>query len=437
MKKTFYIFLSFLLLLSICFCNFDNKHIAFADGQDESIIIAVIDSGINKSKFTNKNILDGYNYYDNNYDYSDDSGHGTNVAEIIFSEYENATIVPLKCFSGDKGCTAEVLARAIYDAVDVYHAKIINMSWTLKNDHNALYGAVTYAYGKNVALVASSGNVTGNIISGQRQGTLLYPAAYDCVIGVGGLEFDEKTNTYSVAKNSQQTKAVFTSSYWRTVDNAHSGTSYSAPRISAEIAKLYEKYPDMPITDVFATIKKYSVDLGAVGYDEKYGYGRFDASLIGENITSTVTFIVNGEIVDIETFNYGDNIVLPNTTSENHKIDWNFNPSRAGVDDIVILGELLCAHKYMEKHPDCNEFVNEGFNVQTISAETLVSPQTYTQKAIYNYSCSCGEISTEYTFEYGEKLVYTIDKEIVKNLTFKVVLPIVLAQIVVIIIAIY
>lgn len=52
------------------------------------------------------------------------------------------------------------IIQAVYDAVDVYDADIINMSWTLNQDSEELHEAICYAAKQNVLLVAAAGNLS-------------------------------------------------------------------------------------------------------------------------------------------------------------------------------------------------------------------------------------------------------------------------------------
>lgn len=78
------------------------------------------------------------------------------------------------------------LFRLIYDAVDVYDADIINMSWTLNQDSEELHEAICYAAKQNVLLVAAAGNLSLSTPLGSQ----VYPASWEEVIGVSGADLN-------------------------------------------------------------------------------------------------------------------------------------------------------------------------------------------------------------------------------------------------------
>jgi subtilisin family serine protease len=58
--------------------------------------------------------------------------------------------------------------------------------------------------------------------------------------------------------------------------NAYSGTSYSAPHVAGALALLLSAYPGLSAQDQQNALINSAVDLGTVGPDDIYGYGRLD-----------------------------------------------------------------------------------------------------------------------------------------------------------------
>ena len=54
------------------------------------------------------------------------------------------------------------------------------------------------------------------------------------------------------------------------------------------------------------------------------------------------------------------------------------------------------------------------FDKQNTASKYIKKSATCTQKAIYYYSCECGKRGTE-TFEYGEKLPHTYDRQVAEE----------------------
>lgn len=246
--------------------------------------IAVIDSGLDleNPNLENARIAEGYDYTRNTTEMTDTAGHGTYVTQMIAGDGDaglmqgiapGATIVPLRCFGG-RTTDVKTLVQAIEDAVDPdkFNCDIINMSWGEANNSVFLREALQKAYDAGVHLVAAAGNVQ----TGLPQGTMLYPAAWDTVIGVGSVE-EGKT----AAPSSQQTPAVDLCAPGHGipvcglahVQTVVSGTSFATPCVSAVLALILETAPDMSPAFAAALLCQTAEDLGEPGRDDAYGHG--------------------------------------------------------------------------------------------------------------------------------------------------------------------
>ncbi len=265
----------------------------------EGTTIAIIDSGLysEHEDLDQTRIVEGYNYVKDNNDTKDTAGHGTQVAGVIAAVRNNGIgvsglldevkIVPQR-ISADNSSSPTIAAasKAIIDAVDKYDVDVINMSVGQKAENEALEAAVKYAYEKNVILVAAAGN------SGKEGevSPLLYPAAYEEVIGVGAVDADKK-----VRENSQRNESVFVTApgeniYSTDVNNRYatkSGTSYSAPIVAAMAAAAKEKKPEITVDEFKALLQTTSVDQGDEGYDISYGNGVVDVKTFLETVMET------------------------------------------------------------------------------------------------------------------------------------------------------
>ncbi len=252
-----------------------------ASYNGQSVKIAVIDSGVNLTHedFEGANFAPGYNVINNSKDVRDEMGHGTFICGLFAAARNNgkgiagfstdATIIPIKCFGVSKETSASYIIKSIYTAVDNYGCDVINISSGMEENIKSLEEAVAYAASKGVIVVASAGN-EGN-------STLNYPAAYDCVVGVGAVDqnglvasFSEKNRSvFVVAPGARIVSLNYNNNDMLTWD----GTSFSAPfvAVAATILKQYEK--SATINDFGEILKNSSVDGGLEGYDTSYGYG--------------------------------------------------------------------------------------------------------------------------------------------------------------------
>ena len=170
----------------------------------QGVKIAVIDSGVNSTHedFAGANFTPGFNVINNSQDVTDEMGHGTFVCGIFAAARNNekgiagfctdATIIPIKCFGASKETSASYLVESIYVAVDDYHCDVINLSSGMPENVRSLEEAVNYAASKGVIVIASAGN-DGN-------SNLNYPAAYDCVVGVGAVDQNGLVTSFSEKK---------------------------------------------------------------------------------------------------------------------------------------------------------------------------------------------------------------------------------------------
>ncbi len=246
--------------------------------------VAVIDSGLNaeNGNLQNANIAAGYDYVDDSAEQmSDGLGHGTNVTQMIVGDGEGravkgiapeATIVPLRCFNDEGTAETADLLQALYDAVDIYDCDVINISWGFNSGSTELLNAVKHVSDAGAIAVGAVGNVNEDT----PQGTVVYPAAYEQVVGVGAVDSSLAVTSFSV-----QTEAVYACApgEWTIfVGNSGSliqsrGTSFAAPCVSAMAALLRQMVPTLSVAALRALIAERAVDLGTAGYDTAYGHG--------------------------------------------------------------------------------------------------------------------------------------------------------------------
>lgn len=252
----------------------------------DPVTICILDSGCNLPDVQGKNYLDG------TFDLTDREGHGTYVYEILKENAPYADLYMLKCFDSSISLpqnaqeseeeqskdpdAGTAIMQAVYDAVDVYDADIINMSWTLNQESDELHEAIQYAAGQNVLLVAAAGNLSLSTPLGSE----VYPAAWKEVIGVTGADLDDQRAPVS-SLWYLQSDAVFVSADGNY--RGEKGSSFAAPRISGVLAKYLAETPEEKHTqeDAEEYLKDIAADEGERGYDTVFGWG-FIESLSGE-----------------------------------------------------------------------------------------------------------------------------------------------------------
>ena len=258
------------------------QKIQAAGNSDEKITICILDSGWDRENG------EGWNYLAEDSDLTDHNGHGTLISEILEENAPDAELVMLKCFDQEMENSARegnIMARAIRDCVDKYHGDIINMSWTLNQEEDELHDAVKYAQEKGVILVAAAGNLSMQT----PLGSLVYPAAWEEVIGVGGVDLDEKGNPVS-SLWYLQSEAVFVCADGNY--KGEKGSSFAVPRVTAVLADYLKEELDNSLEasksqnsepgeesgaardqKARAYLQGLAEEAGEKGYDITFGWG--------------------------------------------------------------------------------------------------------------------------------------------------------------------
>jgi len=250
---------AFVIALLLFTCSFSA---AFAgESGDAPIRIAIIDTGISTLAVDPSHADLGCNYVLPQYSTEDLLGHGTAIASIIAGSASahvdgicpEAYLVPLVYrsvneagleVSGD----AEMVARAVYDAVDVYHCSIINISSGTQQDVDSLRKAVEYASDRNVLVVSCAGNY-----GTRRPDAVFYPGAYKQVLCVGSSKADGTRATFSQNNATVDLLAQGTALRIASVSGTllwEGGTSYSTAIVSGAAARIWSNNPDLTAQQV-------------------------------------------------------------------------------------------------------------------------------------------------------------------------------------------
>jgi hypothetical protein len=168
-------------------------------------------------------------------------------------------------------------------------------------------------------LVASAGN------SGNPPGkgdNISYPAAYDSVIAVAATEQSDKRASWSSTGSELELAAPGVDIYSTYKGGGYatlSGTSMASPHVAGTAALVWAKNPTWSNDAVRTQLQNTADDLGAIGWDSKYGYGLVDAagaaevetSLPNEPPTVSITNPADGS-----TFESGATILFEGTASD-------------------------------------------------------------------------------------------------------------------------
>jgi subtilisin family serine protease len=164
-------------------------------------------------------------------------GHGTMVAGLIHLVAPDAKIMPVRAFGADGSATISQIVQAIAYAVD-HGAGVINMSFSVKQQSDALAAAIDAAVSQGVICVASAGN-------DNQANPLVWPAAYDNVIGVAATDNSMIRASFSNYGSPLVTLAAPGVGVITTYPQEHYaqvwGTSFSAPLVSGAASLLLDR----------------------------------------------------------------------------------------------------------------------------------------------------------------------------------------------------
>jgi type VII secretion-associated serine protease mycosin len=218
----------------------------------------------------------------------DENGHGTLIAGIIagresvsagfrfYGVAPDANILPIRVLRDQRRSfendMATRIATAIRQAVDA-GADVINLSLTTP-DTPQLAAAVRYALQKRAVVVAAAGNSGESGQAGQPS----YPAAYDGVIAVAGINRQEQQVNSStegdyvdIAAPGDQIAgpAPLGNGY---LFSTEGGTSFAAAYISGVAALIKAYAPDLPPGEIAARITE-TADHPADMWNPEVGHG--------------------------------------------------------------------------------------------------------------------------------------------------------------------
>ncbi|WP_458119280.1 S8 family peptidase [Paenibacillus sp. Z6-24] len=259
----------------------------------KGVKVAILDTGI--STHRELKIAGGVSVVGYTSSYADDNGHGTFIAGVIgaqdndyglIGEAPDAQIYGVKILDSKGNGSTENLAKGINWAI-LNDMDIVNMSIAFPQNSPTVQKMIEAADAKGILLVAAAGNKG---TADAATNTIEYPAkAADQVIAVTAVNDTLQRASFSASGPEADVAApgvgiVSTASNGKY--ELRDGTSVAAPFVTGMAAVLKQAYPNLTNTQLRDAIEKSSIDLGAPGKDNLYGYGMisfnhlFDYSII-------------------------------------------------------------------------------------------------------------------------------------------------------------
>ncbi len=245
------------------------------------ITIAIIDTGVDGSHpDLQPHIVAGWNFYNNNSDYSDVHGHGTAVAGTaaaagnngigVASVAYNAKIMPLRVADSTGFATDSAIASALTWAAN-NGARVANISFDGVTGSSTILNAAKYMKGKDGLTVVAAGN----------SGTSQSISPTDLVVTVSAT--DSADNLASFSSYGSYVDIAAPGTYILTTNRGGGygqwqGTSFSSPVVAGAVATVMASNPALPNTQVENALLSTATDLGSAGKDVFFGWGRVNVA---------------------------------------------------------------------------------------------------------------------------------------------------------------
>lgn len=215
----------------------------------------------------------GYNFVSNNGNANDDNGHGTFVAGVMASLQNNkiggagvcgkAKIIPMKVMNKDGNGSSSDIYRALNSAINASNGsnlKIFNLSLSLMNQvayeiqnkmtvSGSLNATIQASANKNILWSVAAGNDGSNTL-GLRLNRSQLPTNLLSVAATDGKDGVARFSNYGNAANISAPGVNLISTGLNNAYSSGSGTSFSAPTVTAAAALLGASNPKLSAVQI-------------------------------------------------------------------------------------------------------------------------------------------------------------------------------------------
>jgi thermitase len=245
-----------------------------------SVLIAILDTGVDGAHPDLKpKMVAGWNAYSSNTDTRDVNGHGTGVAGAAAAASNNSIgvtglawnckIMPIRISDSTGYATWSTTAKAITWAAN-HGARVANLSYSGMLGSSAIRTAAQYMQSKRGVVITAAGN-SKTFDSSSDHPYILTVSATDtvdalCSFSNTGNNIDLSAPGISIWSTK---RGGGYGSWW--------GTSLSAPVVAGTAALVISANPALSGSQVSQILKNTADDLGAAGWDSKFGKGRINS----------------------------------------------------------------------------------------------------------------------------------------------------------------
>ena len=263
---------------------------------DRGVILGIVDTGVDAGHpDLAGRIIDGWNVYDDNRDFTDVLGHGTAVAGVAAATSDNGVgvtgvtwdnpIIAVRATDKEGRASARHIAAGILWAAG-HGARVINASFAPLWNNRVVQSAAQQAFNQGSIVVISAGN-GGGMTDAAGYDEALFVGAVDRADGIAF--FSDRGPFVDLVAPGTAIKSTRRGGDYDLVN----GTSFAAPIVSGVAALALSVNPDLRPVTIIEAVLSTTVDLGDRGPDHTFGLGKVDA-LAAVTRAATSTFEPDG-----------------------------------------------------------------------------------------------------------------------------------------------
>ena len=264
--------------------------VAWQKTKGKGVKVAILDTGIDRDhRDLLPNVRETIDFTGSPYGAEDVQGHGTHCAGIVAGVDNQVGMIgvapEVEIYAakvlGDNGSGSfDAVIKGIRWAM-AHQVDVISMSLgTHVRPPEILHDTIKQAVAQGIIIVAATGNENGPVC---------YPAAYDEVIAVSAVDQKlerAKFSNYGIKNEISAPGVDIVSTYKNNTYARLSGTSMATPLVAGACALIIARYKQLhnglkpSVEQVHQTLLTMVKDLGVAGKDELYGAGMLNLALL-------------------------------------------------------------------------------------------------------------------------------------------------------------